>query len=678
MTDTVPPELLRRLLHPPAVTIVGASPNGHLTEHLLGNLERRALRFAGPIHLVNPNYRRLFDLPCVPQSSDVEGEPGLVYLHVRPDACLPALTALRRLPTGVVLFPDASRHSGGYENEIAAWGRDQRVGVLGPQSNGLVSTGGRLHGLLIPVAEDLRPGPIAVLAQSGGVLGGIVKRFGERGVGLHSGLEYGTECMLSAPALGRALLELTEVRALALHADGVSSLTDLVELLERGQVLDKPVVLLVAGSSDVGRRAAASHSGAAATPRRVIKGVADQYGAILAGNLDELVWSVETLEEVGFERPVGPRVAIFSDSGGSGIVLADAVESQGVPILEPEPAVRAKLAGRFGGTLNPFDFGSADMGHLTAQSDDVRTVAADPRYGIFAFATPLGLAVAEQSVHVQQLDEFTSTVSALGRVPVVAGLVPLEEGKDRPQGRHAVLALGSLESAVKIRALARWARSVPPEAGKGHDEQVSDHSRERDDSGELVEVLTGERAVRELESLPLAWPAQYWVTGLEQLDQKPAIPFPVVVKTEAGLAHRAREGGVLAGIATERDLRNAVAYLLQRFAGPVSIAEQVAHDDELFLGAVREHGLTLLLFGGGGDEVERAEVRVAAVDAEAARRLALARAPQVTEPLVALLLEFQRWLIARPWVRAVDCNPIVPQDGRLVALDVKIHGIHPG
>ena len=42
-----------------------------------------------------------------------------------------------------------------------------------------------------------------------------------------------------------------------------------------------------------------------------------------------------------------------------------------------------------------------------------------------------------------------------------------------------------------------------------------------------------------------------------------------------------------------------------------------------------------------------------------------------------LVLEFQRWLLARPWVRAVDCNPIVPRKGRLVALDVKIHGTPP-
>jgi acyl-CoA synthetase (NDP forming) len=79
---------LDRLLHPKAVTVVGASPNGQITEHLLRNLENRSCQFARPVHLINPKYTRIFDRPCLPSVADVPGDPGLVYLLVPADQCV--------------------------------------------------------------------------------------------------------------------------------------------------------------------------------------------------------------------------------------------------------------------------------------------------------------------------------------------------------------------------------------------------------------------------------------------------------------------------------------------------------------------------------------------------------------------------------------------------------------
>jgi hypothetical protein len=651
----VSPDLLDRLLAPPAVTVVGASPNGHVTHHLLRNLGSRSCRFAGSIHLVNPNQSRVFDRPCLPAPDRVPGEPGLVYLLVRPDACLPALEALPARPHGVVLFPDASRELGGYEAAIAAWGRARGVAVLGPQSNGLVSTAGRVHGLLVPVVEELAAGPVAVLAQSGGVLGGVVKHLAQRGVGLHSALEYGTACMLGLEELGAWLLARPEVGMLAVCADGVDRLEGLAGVL---RATDKPVVLQVAGGSEAGRRAVASHSGMAATPRRLLEGVAAQFGALLCPTLDELVWSVEALHAVGFERPSGPLVAVFSDSGGGGIALADALARQGVPLVDPAPDLH-----------NPIDFGSASMGHFARQADVVRAVGADPRFGVLAFASTLGLPVREQSVHMPQVDEFTATVASLGRVPVIASPLPFLPLPERLQG-GAVLGLGSAESAAKIGALAAWARSAPRAAARTPRPAVAPVPRPAVVPGPAI---TGEAAERLLAGLPLAWPRTATVHSPGDLAAALAVPRPVVVKTEAGLAHRAREGGVLAGVTSEADLRAAVAHLFGRFRGPVSVSESVAHDAELFLGAVREAGSLFLLAGAGGAEAERANARLAPLDDRQARDLAEAVAPALADAFLALLLSFQDWLLAAPWVSAVDLNPIVERAGRLVALDAKIH-----
>jgi acetate---CoA ligase (ADP-forming) len=662
--------IFQRLIAPSAVTIVGASPNGHLTEHLLGNLSNRSCRFAGPVHLVNPNYSRLFERECVASVDRIKGDPGLVYLHVRPEACLAALEGLRERPDGVVLFPDASHRPGGYEEQIADWGREHGVGVLGPQSNGLVSLPGGVHGLLIPVAETLNAGPVAVLGQSGGVLGGTVKYLAQKGIGMYAALEYGTACMLSAEQLAHWLLDVSQVRLLALYADGLASIEAFAEVLKVAQERDKAVVFMIAGSTEAARLAAASHSGMAATPRRILEGIAQQYGAILARTLDELVWAIEALDSIGYERPSGRHVAVFSDSGGGGIAMAEALALQNVSLAAPSSASRELIGGRFGSVLNPFDFGSASMGHVREQAADVKSVASDPRYGVFAFASPIGMASKERSVHVTQLDEFTATVERMGKVPFVASTFPFIDDEDAPQGRHAVLGLGSTESAVKIRALAAWAKSVPEV-----DVQPvpSPPSAEAPESGPVV---AGRLARTLLAALPIEWPAEAWITSIEDLDQA-AITFPAVVKTDAGLAHRAVAGGVLLGIENQSDLRNAVTYMIGRFGSPVSVAEQVGHDREYFLGAFRQGTLSVILLGAGGTQAESAAARLAPLTPAQARDLAERTDATCAVELASLVLVLQRWLFERPWVEAVDLNPIVRRGDDLVALDAKIHGRPP-
>jgi succinyl-CoA synthetase alpha subunit len=648
--------MLDRLLAPPAITIVGASPNGHITNHLLRNLENRSCRFGGRINLVNPAYRRLFDRECIGSVAEVSGDPGLVYLQVRPEACLPALEAMPQKPHGVILFPDGSGGPGGYEEGVARWGDENGVAILGPQSNGLIGTAGRVNGLLIPIVEDLSDGPVAILAQSGGVLGGIVKYLAQRGIGIHAALEYGTACQLSAEALGTALLARPEVRILALYADGLGSIGEFAAMLQAARAADKPVVAMLAGVSEAGGRAAGSHSGMAAAPRRILEGIAAQYGAILARTLDELAWSVEALDAVGYERPRGRQVAVFSDSGGGGIVIADALAVQGVELVAP----------------NPFDFGSASMGRIQEHAETMGEAATNPEFGVFAFASTIGMATRELSVHVRQLDDFNRTAQEMGKVSFVASPLPFTDlDEAAPFGPRALLGRGSTESAVKLKALSTWARDAAP--ARAAAPGVANPAAAGADHGS---VLSGEVATEHLSTLPLRWPEQVSVRSAAELASVPHPPFPLVVKTEAGLAHRARGGGVLTGIESEQDLRNAATYLLEHFQGPVSISEQVAHDDEYFLGAHRDGSLLVMLFGRGGDEAERADLRLVPLTHAEAESLTRAHAPAHTEELVGLIMAFQSWLLERPWVESVDLNPIVPHDG-LTALDAKIHGTPP-
>jgi succinyl-CoA synthetase alpha subunit len=656
-------ERLDALLDPGAVTIVGASPNGFLTEHLLRNFANHSCRFRGDVHFVNPGYRRLFGRPCVPTVADIEGELGVVYLLLGLKDCMPVLEALPSRPRAVVVFAEGSppgaveRH----EDDIARWGDENGVPILGPQSNGLVSVNAGLLGLLVPVVERLRPGGVALLAQSGGVLGGMVKQLSQRGVGLHSALEYGTACQLPMEQLGSRLLERDDVRLIGVYADGVGSTTGFAAMLRRARELGKLVVFMIGGRSDAGRRAAASHSGMAATPRAVLTGLADQYGALSVGTLDELVWSIEAVAAVGFARHRGPGVALFSDSGGGNVAMADALELAGVPLREPSAATKAELRVPADEQCNPVDFGSASMGHADAVNDITATMAADRDYGICAYASILGIPRNEQSVHLGHIDDFAHEVAAAGKVPFVAGILPFLP--DDTVIGTAVVGMGSIESAAKLRALTMLADDSPPPA------TVADSTT---DGGAVAVPETGGRARAALADLGLSWPAAVEVGAAVDLPAELPMAFPVIVKSEAGLPHRQKLGGVLHGVADAETLRHAVEFLVRRFGGPVSIARMVRHETEYFVGAYRVDGDVVLLFGpGGGSAEQTAAVRVAPLDGPDLARWTR-RAGAQAAAFADLLARVQDWMLAHEDVVSLDLNPVTVDAGRLVALDAKI------
>jgi hypothetical protein len=81
----------------------------------------------------------------------------------------------------------------------------------------------------------------------------------------------------------------------------------------------------------------------------------------------------------------------------------------------------------------------------------------------------------------------------------------------------------------------------------------------------------------------------------------------------------------------------------------------------------------LIMLGAGGDQAESAAIRLAPMDAQQVRRLAVDRAPGHAAEFTDLILAFQGWLLQSDGIASVDLNPIVPVEGGLMALDAKLH-----
>ena len=677
---TITPAQARGLFRPPAVTLVGASPRSEVTLHLVHNLCKAECRFPGPLNLVNPHPGVVAGIETVPSLDAVSGPLGLVVLLVPPPVCGDLLAPLTRLnPTGVVMY--AGGREIGYadvEQRFAEWSRSTGIPALGPQSSGLAVPSAGLLPVIAPLIEPAKDGPVGVISQSAGLLGGALKGLLNRGLGFRVGVSCGNSAAVGYQDLASALFADDAIRVLCMYLDGVPDITEFGAVLKAWGQADRPVVVAVGGATEAGLVAARSHTGTLSTPRRVLAGVAEQYGAVLVDTVEELVIAADTFIRVDCRRPSAPGTIIFTSSGGGGVALADAFASAGVELPPPSPDVAADLAKILSAnvdiTYNPFDVGGVSLDDAEQFSTCLRLLAEDPSFGIvvesMAAGLPFGGGIDE--AHVRHAADFVRLVTAAGKHPILCA--PYEGPVPASMDWGGVVAAsGARSGATSARALQIW--STPPDDGDpGPGPGPASRALAAPEHSGNREALVGAEAKALLASLPIRWPRQVFLAGTDSVDAAGSLAYPVVAKTESGIAHRARSGGVLMGIQDATQLASAVSYLRLRFGGPVSVTEQLPPASEYLIGYSRRADGQLLMFGRGGTAVESegtVGVRLMPLSRHGAELLVRKfAAPDAW--LVDVILSLQGLVREADWIQSVDLNPVLIDATGVVALDAKI------
>lgn len=663
-----------------AVTLVGANETGGTTKLILDSLRHPSMPFAGTINVVTRRGGSVYGIPAVPSLAEVPGRIGLLWLLMRGEFVLDTLRALEaapeRLPTGVIVFAgDFPDPAAGVDHvaELVAWSRRTGVPLLGPQSVGAASFHHGINALDLPVGAAPRRGGIAVVSQSGGVLGLMLRGYREAGLGLHSAYSLGNQATFSWAQLTAALLEDPDVRALALYVEGIGSVAEFAAVADRAAERGTPIVLLLGGQTDAGASRAASHTGAIATPARLVRGICEQYGVVLVQDPDELTASLLALESVGHARLGDAGAALFSGTGGGGVLFADAFARHGIPLPEPSAATRELVLGpgAHDGPANPLDLGAGLIGRPDHYREVVSAFVADPAYAIGVQVITFTPAPDDPPSFRWQLDEAIRATTAAGRHPFVAIL--MDDAPVLPDGDIPVtVGYGVHDTMIKLRALRAWSRGAAGQAPSAGGEVVPAAlgGTRLADRAELAELLAG---------VPLRHPGEWTIGPADDLAAAlDDVRFPCVAKAETGSAHRVREGAVITVVPDRRAGAAAVDYLRTLFGVPVTLAEFVTHDEEFFVGLSREPGgAPLIAVGPGGSGVEDKDVGVrllplgrAQLDRLLERYLPSQRgADDLAEVVTALA-----GLMADPRVDSIDCNPIVRDGaGRIVALDAKIH-----
>ncbi|MDK3257774.1 acetate--CoA ligase family protein [Blastococcus capsensis] len=410
--------------HPASVAVVGASDD----PEKIGGRPLRYMRefgYRGRVMPVNPRRREVQGMATVPSLADLPQAPDVVLVAVPGTAAVGAVATAADLGTkGCVVMSSGFGETGTAEGiamqaEMLAAARRTGMRLIGPNSQGLATfSSGAVLGFSTLFTEDPpADGPVGIVSQSGAMASvpyGILRR---RGIGVRYAHGTGNDADVSASELAASVVEDPELKLLLLYLEKIENPEWLVELGERSRRNGVPVVALVGGRSQHGSRAAASHTGALASERRVLDALLERAGIWSVRTVHELVASTELYLQDW--QPRGSGLAVVSNSGAMCVLAADAAEDAGVPLAELAPATRTRLAEElpaFAATANPIDVTAALLTDSSIFGRVLPLLGADPAVDACLLAIP----VAGRGYDVEQFARDAADFVASGTPLVLA------------------------------------------------------------------------------------------------------------------------------------------------------------------------------------------------------------------------------------------------------------------
>lgn len=360
------------LFEPTSVAVVGASDD----PTRIGGRPIRYLReagFGGAIYPVNPNRSLVQGLPAHATLASIAGAVDLAIVALPAEQVLDALAACAAKGVRVVIvfsagFAEADAAGAQRQRAMAQIARDSSMRILGPNCLGAFNAHNGFFGTFTQALDQagMSAGPVAIASQSGACGGHLSYLCRQRGIGIGYWVTTGNEADIELSECLLWLAAAPTVRVIVAYAEAIRDGARFVEALKTARANGKPVVMLKVGRSQVGARAAASHTGALTGEDAVYDAVMRQYGVHRAASIEEMLDIA-----YGCARGVLPRdrrLGIVTVSGGVGVQMADAAEQFGLetPPMPESGQARIKAMIPFAGTSNPID--------LTAQLANDRSL----------------------------------------------------------------------------------------------------------------------------------------------------------------------------------------------------------------------------------------------------------------------------------------------------------------
>ena len=318
--------------------------------------------FAGAVYPVNPTRETVQGLRAYPDLDAISGDVDLAILAIPAARVIETLEACGRKGVRAAIifsagFSEVGAEGAAQQARIVETAARLGIRILGPNCLGLYGAVSGACGTFSTALEGGMParGRIGLITQSGAYGTHLLSMAKARRLGIAGWVSTGNEADVTTAECLEYMVESPDVGAVGVYMEGINDPETLIRALKRARALRKPVTIMKVGSSEVGAKAAQSHTASLAGSDASVQAVIEQYGAVRAMTTDAMF---DILYAATVAPPAhGTRLGILTVSGGAGVLMADAAEAHGLPV-PPMPAASVdKLLVRnpFSAPHNPVD-----------------------------------------------------------------------------------------------------------------------------------------------------------------------------------------------------------------------------------------------------------------------------------------------------------------------------------
>lgn len=595
--------------YPETICVAGASTK----EKSIGYELLRTIKnygYKGKIFPVNPKAGEILGFKCYRSIDEITNPIDLGIVVVPKQFAEETIDALLMKTTGSIIlitagFKEIGKEGEEVENRLIAKIKSHGARMVGPNCMGVINTLDDVKLNATFVAEKPETGAIGFLSQSGALGAAVLNSLRETDIKFAHFISVGNKADINENDILEFWQNDKNIKTLTFYLESFVNGEEFILPFILGKVT-KPTIILKAGRTESGMKAASSHTGALSSNDKITEALLKQSGIIRAENLNELFNTAKGFEN--FPIPQGNSIAVVTNAGGPAILCVDKIEKEGLILATFSEETRKKLREVVhpeGSVSNPVDLlpgGTAEIyrkvNELVASDENVDAV-------ISIFVEP---------VMVSPLEVIESVYSVKSEKPVLQVVMPLPEfwDKYRVESEKRLPLFRNPEDPAEIISnmfFYNKGKQKFHQFGKEYFDLINRRDREKNTSGQGYLSQKDIARLAEEYEIPLV---NNLLVKPEDLKNAAINFYPVVIKgLGPGVIHKTELNAVRLNISNLRELINAAEEIGSGFSAKGFFVEEfliqpfIETKHELLIGGFRDSSFgPVIMFGSGGKYVE--------------------------------------------------------------------------
>jgi len=335
---------LSGFFYPESICIAGASGKKGSLGYELTNCVKN-YGYTGKLFLVNPKTEEILGIKCHKTIKDIHEKIDLAIVMVPKQFAEETISSLISKKVKAIIlitagFKETNEEGKKAEESIISLIQQSDSRLVGPNCMGIINTLENVKLNATFVAEKPETGKLAFLSQSGAIGAAVLNSLRETDIRFAHFISVGNKADINENDLLDYWQDDPNIKVITLYLESFIDGEEFIQKFIDGTVT-KPVVVLKAGRTKGGIKAASSHTGALGSSDKVVDSVLRQFNVVRADDLNELFNTAKGFEY--FRKPEGNKVAVVTNAGGPAILAVDAIEKNGLTLAELNDETKNKL-----------------------------------------------------------------------------------------------------------------------------------------------------------------------------------------------------------------------------------------------------------------------------------------------------------------------------------------------